>query len=124
MGFRVVNKRLCEQLCLGVFSVWMGSSELHIYTGNTEELGVVIVLHLCFWPWMDSMFPDPCPRLIRVSPPPRWVGRMFVAPSMGFTEQPSPGLAAQSPVTGLCTQFSAALQLLFTTSVSFSIICL
>jgi len=89
-----------------------------------EELGFVIGLHLYFWPWIDSMFPEPCSRLIRVSPSPRWRGCMFMAPSMGCTEEPSPGIAAQSPMTGLCTQFSAALQLLFTTLVSFSIICL
>ena len=32
---------------------------------------------------------------------------MFMAPSMGFMEEPSPGLATESPVTGVCTQFSA-----------------
>ena len=41
-----------------------------------EELGFVIGLHLYFWPWIDSMFPDPCPRLISQSTSP--VGRLYV----------------------------------------------
>ena len=89
-----------------------------------EELSFVIMLPVYVWPCIDSMFPDPSPRLIRVSPPLQWVGYMLMAPSMGFMEEPSPGIATQSPVTGLCTQFSAALRLLFTTLVPFSIICL
>ena len=45
------------------------------------RLSFVIGLHLYFWPWIDSVFPDTSLRLSRVNPPPL-VGGLYVHGSL------------------------------------------